>query len=322
MRQAHAELERSLGVFVYIPDGSGARWERVVPGAKLPSEAVLLIHGLDEGGTIWDDAAPALASAGHSPLRFNYRNDQPIALSSNALASALVEMRLGGVERVTLVGHSMGALVARDVLTRAEHYNSDPSGGDSRPRVARLIMLGPPNHGSPLAPLRGVMEIRDQFTRWIRSEGSDSGALLGFLADGRGEAANDLSPGSAFLRELNARPLPAGLPTTIVVGEIASDGKAELREALDTAFAKRVLGEDRAGALAGALRQAGDALGDGCVPASSALLEGVDDVVHVEADHRSMIKRLSVLDAARRALGRDAPPPPAIAVILERLGRE
>jgi triacylglycerol lipase len=80
-----------------------------------------------------------------------------------------------GIERVDLVAHSMGGLVALDYLKRL--------GG--RHRVRRLIMLGTPIEGT-----------------WS--------ALLGLVVVPLGLASLQLLPGSPFLRELAERPLPPG----------------------------------------------------------------------------------------------------------------
>src|SRR5690606_5391257 len=71
------------------------------------------------------------------------------------------------------------------------------------------------------------------------------------------------------------------------------------------------------------LRALAARLGDGVVPVESARLPGVEDVVVVEADHRSMVKRVDLV-ARARALVNGAPPgePPAIPVVLDRRARE
>lgn len=320
---AEAELARSLGLWVYRPsptDASAASaWHRIDSGEPMPSHVVVLVHGLDDAGMLWDDAARALAAAGHTAVAFNYRNDQGIARSADDFASALGELRCAGVTDVSIVGHSMGGLIARDVLTRPAFYGGDAGASDALPRVRRLILLGPPNQGSPLAPLRGVMEVRDQFARWLRSDGSNVAAMLGFMVDGRGEAGDDLRPGSAFLVDLNARSLPPGLPITIIVGSLGDSCRKRIGETLATDFARRVLG-DEAARLSAALETAAHTLGDGCVPDSSTALPGVSDVVYIDADHRSMICRVEALEAAWRWVGKGRDVPPAIPVILDRLG--
>ena len=54
----------------------------------LPSQVVLLLHGLDEPGDVWSDVAAELDAAGHAVVRFNYRNDQHPTLSADDLYAA------------------------------------------------------------------------------------------------------------------------------------------------------------------------------------------------------------------------------------------
>lgn len=323
LEEAKQEHDATLGVFLYAPNCNTALgpWERPASGTALPPRVVLLVHGLDEGGGIWDNAAPALADAGHIVLRFNYPNDQPIPASADLLAAALRDLRTRDVRTVDLVGHSMGGLVARDVLTRPDYYNADARGRNGWPAIERFIMLGTPNNGAPLAPLRGAMEVRDQFVRWMNSEHKASSGLLGFMVDGGGEAGDDLRPDSAFLTTLNARPLPTHLAITIVIGEIAPKGRTRLVSALDSPYIRRVIGEDKAERWKAGTNGLWHDVGDGVVPTASADLQGVADIVRVQADHRSMIRVLEPLEAARDALGMDNPTPPAIPIILERLAR-
>lgn len=80
-----------------------------------------------------------------------------------------------GTQRLILVGHSMGGLVARAYLRR--HGNG---------KVAKLVTLGSPHHGSRLAVL------------------------------GLGENGRQMVPGSRWLRELNA-PGAVPLPETVSI---------------------------------------------------------------------------------------------------------
>jgi hypothetical protein len=80
------------GLRLYTPDDE-FDWTIVTDGTKLPSRIVLLVHGLDEPGDIWDDAAVALADAGHTVVRFDYPNDQRIAHSADLLAAALERLK-------------------------------------------------------------------------------------------------------------------------------------------------------------------------------------------------------------------------------------
>lgn len=289
-----------------------------------PSGAVLLVHGLDEPGDIWDDLAPRLAEAGHPVLRFDYPNDQPAAASADLLLAGLRELRARGVEDVAIVAHSMGGLISRDALTRPGAADAPLDGATAAipadlPAVTRLITIGTPNAGSPLAPLRGIGELREQLAR-IGDElpWRDPSALLAFRADGLGEAGDDLTPGSPYLEDLNARPLPP-VPMTVIIGTASPVTADQCRAAMRGAGAAGLIGEDWAERIDEFCAEIIDTVGDGVVTVDSARLDGVDDTVYLAANHRSMVRRIGAFDTARRIAGQPDVEPPGIEVILDRL---
>ena len=236
-----------FGMTVITSDDPRAPLDTLPPGT---SRAVMLVHGLDDPGWLWRDMAPALWGQGHVVLRFEYPNDQAISDSTDMLAMELAMLHRKGVRHVDIVAHSMGGLVCRDVLTRRAYYHSDGAGGDRLPRIGRLIMIGTPNHGAPIARLRGVSEFGELVSRWI----SGQGKWFDALADGAGEAGRDLLPDSEFLRRLSG-----------------NDGSVGFN------------------AASRALQAMVNGLGDGLVSTQSARLEGVDDFVIVRADHIRLI---------------------------------
>ncbi len=317
---ARARLAETLGVHLLISGaGEPEVWVRPEDGAPVPARVVLLVHGLDDPGTIWDEVAPALRAAGHEVARFNYPNDQPIARSADLLGGALEDLRVRGVEQVDLVCHSMGGLVARDTLTRCEHYAGDAHACARLPAIDRFITFGTPNDGAPLARLRFVMEIRDQLERLAAPGASWNTDLLGFLVDGTGEAAADLLPGSAYLTELNSRPFPLGVRATIVEGRAFPVSPSDAQGWMDHPALRAALSVEGAEALGGVLSGALAALGDGAVPEGSVPLPGAPEPVLLDADHRSMLRRMGPMAALGGLLGRDDGPPPGIALLLQEL---
>ena len=307
------------------------RWQRIEPRfgllpwspldqdanaaiARGSGRAVVLVHGLDDPGWMWDDLAPALENAGHVVLEFLYPNDGPVDASADLLA--LVLARLDGAAEVKLdiVAHSMGGLVVRDMLTRPLLEGART---DILPGVDRFIMCGTPNHGSALAPLWTLTDLRERAVRGARGEDMRSGSL----EEGRGLAALDLAPGSPLLRALAARPLPQDVAITIIAGRLVIDPDTAIGDAADRARKTLKDGDapnwatDMVNRLDRALRQAATgaiaAIGDGMVPLESAKLEGVEDLRIVEANHASMLMS--------RFGG--PPVPPAIPIILDRLSR-
>lgn len=325
---------RPRGLFVLMsdvqsghPDALPLAWSGLDAdaGKKLPARVVLLVHGLDEEGAIWDDLAPALREAGYAVVKFDYANDQAIARSGEAMGAAMHDLAGRGVGRVDLVCHSMGGLVARDVLTREAFYAGDACGGDGKnghpalPAVDRFIMFGTPNAGSSWAHLEPLTEARETVLRWYDDPSHDPRQFLGFLADGRGEAATDLLPGSAFLKDLNARPLPRHVAITTVVAEIEPQDRPVAPWLTGWRRVNEAVGEERMMAVDGALHRASAELGDGVVPVSSAELPGVMDCVHICASHRGMLvysrlERLVLGGARSRAA-------PAIPIVMDRLAK-
>lgn len=238
----------------YTPSEDGS-WVHLSNTSRIDGAFVLLVHGLDEPGDIWDDLAPALDDAGHVVARFEYPNDQAIARSADRLMAALRAFGDAGVDRIDIVGHSMGGLVARDALTRpgVERATWVP--------VGTLVMVGTPHLGSALAPFRGVAELRDRAQRYAQGEATLEESL-DFASDGDGGAGRDLAPGSAYLDDLNARPRPEGVRLVCVVGRWAPQWADSAASA---------------------------ALGDGVVSVDSATLESVDEIIEVRGNHRGML---------------------------------
>ena len=295
-----------LDVWIAIDEFEGTLDERVV----------ILVHGLDEPGGIWDQLAPALAAQGHRVVRFEYPNDQAIAISGLSFVESFDELTRRGVLRIDLVCHSMGGLVARDGITRDEFESAGIV-------VERLVTIGTPHGGSPWARLQAVSELREQVQRWVESDDLDPKRLMGFARDGVGQAGTDLLPGSDFLIELDARALPESVDVTCIVGRMVEGVGTQKTTEIVNKFFRDLVGDRDATLIGEELDKLSRELGDGVVPMSSAVLEGADDVVIFEANHRSLIRSVELGEAIRRAamLG-EGDEPPAIAVVVDRLRRE
>lgn len=326
-RVRHAK-EMGVRVFNTQPLSLGnAAWSPVIgtqPGGAdvaLPSRIVLLVHGLDEPGDIWNDLVPFLHAAGHTVARFDYPNDGPIREAAGRLTGWLRALQTRGVRSVDLVCHSMGGLVARDALTRAGLYAGECSGHPDLPDITRLVMVATPNKGSAWAHAEFLAECRDQFQRLLENgTDADAGSALGWMVDGRGEAADDLLPGSAFLTELNARPAPRGVAMTSIVGRAVTPESLRIDELLASRFVRALLSPKEIDALSSSVARASESLGDGPVSTESATL-GAGKTVRIDAAHNSMLRRLTLRNmVAAAALGDAAQdPPPAIPVILDAL---
>jgi pimeloyl-ACP methyl ester carboxylesterase len=81
-------------------------------------EPVVLIHGLDDPGQVWQILAPALLKSGFKVWLMHHPNDQPIVESARLFFKELKALKQRGVDRISIVAHSMGGLVSREMLTR------------------------------------------------------------------------------------------------------------------------------------------------------------------------------------------------------------
>ena len=273
-------------------------WHGLYPRAGATSgdaSPVLLVHGLDEPGSIWDDLLPALQAAGHAVWELRYPNDQGIDRSAEFLAAHWPG--LPPERPVAIVGHSMGGLVAREFVSRLWRA------GMPGPGVAGVILIGTPNQGSEWARLRVWLELRDHFPTGDGRRFS----LFAALRDGAGEAKIDLRPDSDFLRALDARSWPESVPIVAIAGRLVAP-PAHLAAGLATAAA-----ETGSAALERELSAwwstVGQDLGDGVVSLASAGVPGGPPPLVVEASHRGMLARLLKGD----------PEPPAIEPVLAAL---
>jgi pimeloyl-ACP methyl ester carboxylesterase len=121
--------------------------------APVTDRVLLLVHGLcmTDGQWVRDGRSHGteLAQAlGATPLYLRYNSGRPIAANGRALAELLETLALQWpvpLEQLTIVGHSMGGLVARSAChhaARAKH--------GWLARLRQLVFLGTPHHGSPL----------------------------------------------------------------------------------------------------------------------------------------------------------------------------
>ncbi len=126
-----------------------------VPGSAEPQldvhpTVVVLVHGLGNHESMWGQAHLAAVRDRHAtPLTVRYTTGQAIADSGAELAALLADLVSTWpveVERLVLVGHSMGGLVIRAALA------ADPDGAEPvwRALVTDVVTLGTPHAGAPL----------------------------------------------------------------------------------------------------------------------------------------------------------------------------
>jgi pimeloyl-ACP methyl ester carboxylesterase len=139
---------------------------------------VLLVHGLFLNSGCWLLTERRLRQRGFGEIHLiNLPPWEDIERLTERLAERIEELHHNlGIERLDLVGHSLGGLVIRNYLQRP----------GSLPLVRRCVFLGTPHSGSRLAIF----------------------ALS--------PVARDLMPGSDFLLRLNAEPLPQDVPMVAI----------------------------------------------------------------------------------------------------------
>lgn len=107
----------------------------------LPRTAVVLLHGLGRSDKSVARLKRHMEKAGYYTIAMNYPSLRA-SVQENAEHLHEVLQSLEGVEKVHLVGFSMGGIVVRQCL--AAH---------DEPRLGRVVLIGTPNKGAELATL-------------------------------------------------------------------------------------------------------------------------------------------------------------------------
>ncbi|HEX2012107.1 MAG TPA: alpha/beta fold hydrolase [Roseateles sp.] len=111
---------------------------------------LLLIHGLCMNDLQWQrgDLAEGLAALGYTPLHLHYNSGQHISDNGRRLALLLERLLQAWpvpLQDLTLLGHSMGGLLARSAV-----YHAQADGLQWPRRLRRMVSLGTPHLGAPL----------------------------------------------------------------------------------------------------------------------------------------------------------------------------
>jgi pimeloyl-ACP methyl ester carboxylesterase len=245
--------------------------------------------------------APALATQGHQVFQLHYPNDQPIHDSAIYMSDSMRQLGAQGIGRITVVAHSMGGLVSREMLTHPEVGYSSLVSENKAPKVRGLIMVGTPNQGVHIARLRVLAEFREQIARGLAGKGH----WLGWLVDGGGEAKIDLLPESSFLTALNGRAHPPDVALLTIAGIATPVEKESLFEPL----AKEASNAPSQSRWSRTVARVAKGVGDGLVPVDAVRLNGVEFLT-VSGTHLSMVRNISA--ESQRI-------PPAVPIILKRV---
>ena len=178
------------------------RWD---PVGGRPGRAVVLLHGVGGGRQAWDDACmgpgqgtgAALAAAGYSALALDlpgYGLSAALAPLDLAGMAAAVAALIAGLQAgpVILVGHSMGGMVAQELMACAPQA------------VVALVLAGTsPAFGKPGG---------DWQQAFLQSRFAPLDAGLGMAGLAAPLVAGMVAPGTPADRQARAQGLMAGVP--------------------------------------------------------------------------------------------------------------
>jgi pimeloyl-ACP methyl ester carboxylesterase len=137
-------------------DGKRLPLERRELAEVLPAatgKILLLAHGLCMNDRQWrrdgyDHGAALAAAGGYTPIYLHYNSGQHVSTNGQALSEVLEDLVKSWpvpIEKLVIVGHSMGGLVARSACHHAEQ-----SGRAWLGHLRQMVFLGTPHLGAPL----------------------------------------------------------------------------------------------------------------------------------------------------------------------------
>ncbi|WP_429088785.1 esterase/lipase family protein [Aeromonas allosaccharophila] len=137
--------------------GEPLDWQAMPTDLPREGRVLLMVHGLCMNDLQWQtlyqgepvNHGEQLANAlGYQPFYVRYNSGLPIAQNGQALALLLEQLLThwpGDLKEITIMGYSMGGLVARSACRHAS-----VAGLTWPAHLANLIFLGTPHHGAPL----------------------------------------------------------------------------------------------------------------------------------------------------------------------------
>ncbi len=244
---------------------------------------VCLLHGLNSTSGVFLHMVGPLEEAGYGVVAYDFPYNRDLDDTSAAFRRDWTEFRRksGETRPWAIVAHSMGSLLARSYVEDDSAFARD---------VSSMILLAPPNRGSSLARAQTFLQMVQGMQAISGTRRTDPLALLG---DGLGAAADDMTPGSRYLRDLNARRCRPGVAYHTLAGDVGYLN-ASARSQVEAQLGGRgVLGGFGRLVAAGAsapLDEITDGLGDGCVSVASTRQEGVTDHRVLHANHLELIR--------------------------------
>ncbi len=140
---------------ILISLGSTSLAEETVVDTK--KESVILLHGLCRSYRAMKPMQTFFEEQGYHVVNTGYPSTKaPIEnLAKDYLPAMLEQCRAQGSTHIHIVTHSLGGILLREYLSQSEI-----------PQLGKVIMLAPPNHGSPLIDKFGEFKI----LQWIQGD--------------------------------------------------------------------------------------------------------------------------------------------------------
>ena len=218
-------------------EGQALELERAALAQRFPDAGgrlLLLVHGLCMNDLQWkrdghDHGEILSRELGCTPLYLNYNSGRHVSTNGREFAGLLERLVAQWpvpVSEVTIIGHSMGGLVARSAVRIAQQ-----DGHAWTRRLRNLVFLGTPHHGAPLERgghwvdvILGVSPYTAAFNRLgrVRSAGITDlrhGSLLDSDWQGRDRFAHGHDTRT-----------PVALPEGVACYAIAATAQPEARE--------------------------------------------------------------------------------------------
>ena len=137
-------------------DGQALALERAALRVQRPDAGprlLVLLHGLCMNDLQWqrqghDHGAALARELGYTPVYLRYNSGLHVSINGHALAQLLERLLAAWpvpIERLLLLGHSMGGLLARSAL-----HSGAQAGLRWPAHASDLVCLGAPHHGAPL----------------------------------------------------------------------------------------------------------------------------------------------------------------------------
>jgi pimeloyl-ACP methyl ester carboxylesterase len=248
---------------------------------------VCLVHGINSSSGGYVHVTPLLEQAGYGIVVYDYPFNQRLEVSCAQFRRDLQAFRKEAGEKRpwAILAHSMGALVARSYVEREGKTDHD---------VASLILIAPVNQGAHVARVQPLFQTISSLMAINTKRTSQA---LAQLSDGIGQAADDLLPGSAFLRQINSEPRATGVRYHILAGDrgvIPGDVRQQAQAQMENASRDKglfgVISRIATRDLSSLLDELTDGSGDGCVTVERTRLPGVTDHITIHANHAELIR--------------------------------